>query len=233
MAEYFKPGSKRRKTKKPGNSSTQGSKIEEKDSVAHLADLFVRGSQRSIPARIGGTMRLVTLLNEKGLIDHLLKSNTFFHAKIGFHNLIMDQVHAATGIYKPEYIHTEANFPRSSRNKTLPVDRITVLPIVESKEALNKLVARSFSKAKAVWLIAPPASIQAHLLLAFSNFFISAATREDLAPFIELFQFDDSMQDVLSGPKSSIALFVTDYKPLTQESRPASIAVIRLEGLYE
>lgn len=231
MSGIFRRGSQREKTEEP--IFKPGRKTNTEDGIDRVTDIFVRGGQGSIAARFGGTMQLSALLSDKGLIDHLLKANTFFHAKIGFHNLIMAHIHAAAGIKQAEYIHTEANFPRSSKNRKLPIDRITVLPIVESEQALNKLVARSFSKAKAVWLIAPPASIQTHLLIAFSNFFISTATSEDLASFVEVFQLDDSMGDVLSDPERSRALFVTDYKPLTQESRSASIAVIRLEGLYE
>jgi len=212
---------------------TPGSKISGSDDFDRVSEIFVRGSQIGKSARFGGTMKLSELLNDAGLINHLLHAHTFFHAKIGFHNMIMARIHAASGITQANYIHTEANFPRSSKNRNLPVDRIAILPIVESEEALNKLVARSFSKAKAVWLIAPPVSIQTHLLIAFSNFFISTTTGEDLASFIEVFQLDDSMHETLNEPERSQALFVTDYKPLVQGTHSASIAVIRLEGLYE
>lgn len=231
MSGIFRRGSQREEREE--SIFTPGSKASEINDFDRISDIFVRGGQDSKAARFGGTVRLSALLSDEGLINHLLQAHTFFHAKIGFHNLLMSRIHAASGIAQVDYIHTEANFPRSSKNRKLPVDRITVLPFVESEEALNKLVARSFSKAKAVWLIAPPTSIQTHLLIAFSNFFISTATSEDLASFIEVFQLDDSMRDVLSDPERSEALFVTDYKPFTQESRSASIAVVRLEGLYE
>ena len=231
MSNIFRRGSQREETEEP--IFKPGHKSNTEDSIHRVTDIFVRGGEGSIAARFGGTMQLSDLLSDKGLINHLLQANTFFHAKIGFHNLIMAHIHATADIKQAEYVNTEANFPRSSKSRALPTDRITVLPIVESKEALNKLVARSFSKAKAVWLIAPPTSIQTHLLIAFSNFFISTATSEDMASFVEIFQLDDSMRDVLSDLERSKALFVTDYKPLMQESRSASIAVIRLEGLYE
>lgn len=231
MQDIFRRGSQREVVEEPIFRLPKKSRVEA--NLGNVADVFERGSKGGTFARYGGAVQLSVLLRDIGLINHLLRANTFFHAKIGFHNVVMDRIHAAANITQAKYIHAEANFPRSSKDKRLPVDRITILPIVESEEALNKLVARAFSKANAVWLIAPPASIQTHLLLAFSNFFISTAAKEDLASFEEVFQLDDGMRGVLHDPERSEGLFVTDYEPLIQESRSASIAVIRLEGLYE
>lgn len=161
------------------------------------------------------------------LARHIFKTNTFFHGKVGFHELVMRKVFAVMGepAKSLEYLHTVQNLPRESKP-----ERLILLPAVKSEEALNDFVAQSLrhKSQPAVWLVANPSSVHKHLLLYFHNFFIASNNPDELKHLQNVFSLPKLTADLLLSNERE-AVFITDFEPVVN-SAYLPIAIVRLES---
>jgi hypothetical protein len=162
------------------------------------------------------------------IAKHLLNTNTFFHGKVGFYEIIMRKIYSVMGekTHEINYLHTIQNLPKENKLPQLPL-----LPNVKSEEALNDFVAQSLRhKSKApVWLVANPLSVYKHLLLGFHNFFIASNNPDEIKYLQDVFSLPKVMVDLLlSNERESI--FITDFEPVVNKAY-LPIAIVRLERL--
>lgn len=172
-----------------------------------------------------------SLLSDSNLVDYLLKSNTFFHGKIGFYKRIIDRIREDRNRSlrnESRYIHTlDAlhNLDQKTQNSPL-----ILLPIVESSDAFNLLVAKSFERSQPIWLIANPRTVHPHLLVAFQNFFITSSTKAELEYLQHVFQLPKSTTEMLEAGAYK-AIVVTDYEPFVSKANLQTVVTLRLEKL--
>jgi hypothetical protein len=178
-----------------------------------------------LPSRL----TLTELLQYKDcmLAKHISKTNTFFHGKVGFHEMVMRKVFAVMGESSKsiEYLHTAQNLPRENKPA-----RLILLPTVKSKETLNDFVAQSLrhKSQSAVWLVANPSSVHKHLLLCFHNFFIASNNPDELKHLQNVFSLPKLTADLLLSNERE-AVFITDFEPVVN-SAYLPIAIVRLES---
>lgn len=173
-------------------------------------------------------VELDDLFANAGLIQHLLQSNTFFQGKIGFYKHILSKIYQSAGInpQSVKYISREEELGKGNRSEQPPLERITLLPIVESEDALNRLVAVALRKVRPVWVVAPLFSIQKHLLIAFSNFFV-AGTAEELKTLSDIFQLEVDDLDLSKYSLGTQGVLITDFEGLNVNNT-LSITVLPL-----
>lgn len=171
------------------------------------------------------------LLNNKGLINYLLKTNTFFHGKIGFYQHIIDK------IYKDQTSMVSTDNAICTidqlQNIDLPAQNqhpLILMPIVESNDAFNYLIAKGFENSLPIWLIAHPLTIHSHLLVAFHNFFIASSTNAEIEHLQQFFQLSPSTVQMLRKGTFK-AILVTDYKPLVPKGNSQTSVTLRFEHL--
>lgn len=168
------------------------------------------------------------LLKDEDFVDYLLNSNTFFHGKIGFYSTIIKKIGGVRNFSPGEdvYIRTIENLTTADASKK----PLIVMPITESQDAFNNLVAKSFTKTIPLWLIAHPLTTHPHLLIAFHNFFIAGSTNAELEHLQHIFKLSDSTMRMLeSGAYKGI--IITDYKPFVDKTNTQTATVLRLRKL--
>ena len=171
------------------------------------------------------------LFNDKGFVDYLLKSNTFFHGKIGFYKHLIDKLSEAKEIPLNEdsYIHTQDGLDAIK----LPAQNshpLVLMPITESNNAFNTLVAKSLDKSFPLWLIAHPLTIHSHLLVAFHNFCIASSSRVELEHFQYIFRLSDSTVEMLENGTYK-GIIVTDYRHLVPKTHSQTAVILRIKKL--
>lgn len=171
------------------------------------------------------------ILKDEDFINYVLKSNSFFHGKIGFYSHIIKKIGSVRNLSFGEntYIRTIEKLKTAevSRRNQKP---LIVMPITESQDAFNNLVAKSFIRSIPLWLIAHPLTTHPHLLIAFHNFFIAGSTSAELEHLQHIFKLSDSTLRMLeSGAYKGI--LITDYKPFVDKTNTQTALVLRLRKL--
>lgn len=162
------------------------------------------------------------ILESKTLVNSLLESNTFFHAKLGFHEKIYTPLIANSTDYK--IIHTLKQFP-----KTTSYDRLVIIPRTASSSELNSLIAKALNIEIPIWLIAPFPLISSSILLNFQNFFITFHKKSDFEEMLSLFDFSTASELINqwaeeklrqwkdSDSLESVAVFITNHPSFLSE----------------
>ncbi len=178
---------------------------------------------------------LAEILERKPLTEHLLGTNTFFHAKIGFYERILSLLDPYSVRLR---IHALEEIP------SLLFDsgrRLIVMPSVATTEELNVIIARvleiasSANKVVPVWLIAPFMEVSKTLLVSFKNFFVLLYSKEELATLLSVIDVPqshvtDTMRNLLKDNEPWLkpaALFVTTYSEMA--SGKQSIAIYEIK----
>jgi hypothetical protein len=191
----------------------------------NLGQKLLPESLSLLPPKLGLTELL--RYREGILVRQILNSNTFFHGKVGFFELVMRKIYEIGGetLSECDYLHTAYNLPKA---KSPP--RLILMPNVKSEDELNDFVAKSLrhKSRSPVWLIANPSSIEKHLLSRFHNFFIASNNPKETEYLQSIFSLPKVTFDLLlSNERESV--FITDFEPLINRSY-FPIAFARLDG---
>ena len=193
-------------------------------------DLGEQQTDSAETSRIPSRLTLTELLEyQTGIIgQYLLRTNTLFHGKVGFYELIIRRILSLEGKSTKdiEYVYTAQHLPRERVR-----ERLILLPNVTTEDDVNDFVARSLRHKlrMPVWLVATPSSIRKHLLLGFHSFFIASNSVNEI----------DYLQNVFSLPKRTVelltnnereAVFVSDLESIVNNEH-LPIAIVRLEHL--
>ncbi len=211
-------------------SSEKAKNKKAKGSRPLISEASVDYLNAQYPQRYAGDLvtNLDGLFADQEFINYILQSNTFFHGRIGFYRYIIDKIRELSGILADEkdYIHTQKGLNSVGAPPDQKQKPLILLPITETDDAFNSLVANSFEKSQFVWLIAPPAVLRSHLLVAFNNFFLSSSTSSELEHLQSIFRLSDATIEMLDDGTYK-GIVVTDYKPLAINTA----IVIRLQNL--
>jgi hypothetical protein len=177
-------------------------------------------------------MDLDKLFADQDFVNYILQSNTFFHGKIGFYRYIIEKISELSGILidEKDYIHTAKSLKTIELPTTQKQKPIVLMPITETDDAFNSLVARSFEQSRFIWLIAPPVVLHSHLLVAFNNFFLSSSTTSELEHLQSIFRLSNSTVKMLDDGTYK-GIVVTDYKPLVTKAHSRTAIIMRLQNL--
>lgn len=181
--------------------------------------------------KIPSRLTLSQLLSyQNGIIgQYILNSNTLFHGKVGFYELIIRRILSLEGksTRDLEYVNTAQNLPRERMR-----ERLILLPNVTTEDDVNDFVARSLRHKLRipVWLVATPYSIRKHLLLGFHNFFITSNNNEEINYLQSVFSLPKRTVDLLLSNERE-AVFISDFEPIINKVN-LPIAIVRLEQLY-
>lgn len=195
--------------------------------------MFEPGKRPDGTDNISQLMSLNELLAISGLAGYLLKTNTFFYSRLGFHNHIIRKLSQITDLpqHHIKRIYTARNLPKNSNIRNAAGQINMLCPIVESDADLNKLATRLLSKGDPVWLVAHPGSIQKSLILGFHNFFITSSLKSELDFFQEIFKLPDNAFGSQSSETACQAVFATDFEKVINSLDCFPTATIRLTGL--
>ena len=193
-----------------------------------ITDLFTpRNKRDEAKGTFFDEMSLIDIISDDGLREHLLCKHTFVHGKIGFHSHIISSTLAAAQLESDAFHEV---FVENGLPKTKIPQRIKLVPRAESLVSLNRMVSRAFGKAESVWLVAPPSSINTHLLMNFSNFFVAVSRDSDVAPFYDILRLNDHMLDTFASSPIPGAFLITNYDKAVEDIGSNNIAVIRLKS---
>lgn len=188
------------------------------------------GRRGAVESRGSSAVPLSQFLENGALVHYLLHTNTFFHGKIGFYKQLLARIHQAAGIDPTTitYLQREEDLAQRKDANLQSLERINLMPIVESEDALNRLVALALRKVKPVWLIAPLFAVKQHLLIAFSNFFVSG-TPDELHVLQDIFQLEVKSLENIAKASRTNEWFISDYQAAGEAEKTNNITVIPLE----
>lgn len=199
-----------------------------------LPQLFFGGSSASADLLRGfsAATSLSQVISINGLIDYLLRTNTFFHGKVGFYHHVMRHILGIAGLpfEEPTNVYDVEQLKTKAKESASPADRLTLLLLMESTEQMNKAIKTALGQTDVLWLVAPLSSVQKQFLLPFKNFFIDSGSEEELRPLRDIFRLPMDAYRVLTDTTQSNAVFVTTYQPILERLAVTPIALIRIIG---
>lgn len=229
--DVFRPGSEGDAARPPLNSVYKPGELSHSNQLRTTLEAFAplgaQGNDTTIGAR---RMTLHGLLADPAFVTFLMTNNTFIQGKIGFHESILSLINDFAG---PEPVQArtiikQSQLPREVDGKPFPREsRVVLVPVVDSNATLNKLIAEALWRVGIVWLVAPLASIEPHLLLNFSTLFLPPE-RPALDALADVLPVDTVWKRQTDEDDRPIGYLVTKYSPLITVRTGKRIAVVPL-----
>ena len=161
---------------------------------------------------------LRNLTNESHFRELLKKKNILILGKVGFFDPILTEL---ITIYKNETGHKPITIRTLSEldNLLSKVEKeadtkclIALVPTVETKDQLNRLISNALATDFPVWLVALPSQVHKQLLLSFNWFFISSSPTYEIRILANITPISDEDIEALNKHNDIFALFAADEK---------------------
>ena len=173
----------------------------------------------SIPSADSGIFarrkKLGDLLQNKAFRKNLLASPTFIYGKVGFYNVVLEQVFGKKWDKnnKLRVLYSVDELEKAKKETTTPSKTpIILIPVVQDTNKLNELISSAIDSKQAIWLIGYPSIIQKHLLAAFQCFFLCSASRTEIEILQDVIEITKNDVDYLASGQRDRAILTTIHK---------------------